>query len=428
MRKAILRPMTTTSVLPAAKVSMSRAWLVVGLLSVVGCLNYLDRVMITTMRDSITSAMPMTDAQFGLLTSVFLWVYGGLSPFAGFLADKFNRSRVIMVSLFVWSAVTWLTAHVTTFDQLLATRALMGISEACYLPAALALIADYHRGSTRSLATGIHMGGVMVGQSLGFLGGWIAESHHWTDAFSVFGLVGIVYAFVLMFLLKEAPQKMMAAVVNNEKADQRVNFLDAIKKLFGNASFILLLFFWGMLGMIGWMTIGWLPTYYKEHFNLSQTLAGVYATGYLYPVAFVGAILGGYLADRASKKNEKNRILVPAIALAIAAPAVLIASSTTVLYVTIAGFLVYGLTRIFADVNLMPILCILSDKRYRATGYGVLNLFATFVGGLGIYASGALRDAHINLSILFKVAAFMLLLSVFILLIIRRLSKNAPVE
>jgi Sugar phosphate permease len=418
--------MTTTTAIRAEKVSMSQAWLVVGLLSVVGCLNYLDRVMITTMRDSITGAMPMTDAQFGLLTSVFLWVYGALSPFAGFLADKFNRSRVIIVSLFVWSAVTWLTAHVTTFNQLLATRALMGISEACYLPAALALIADYHRGSTRSLATGIHMGGVMVGQSLGFLGGWIAESHHWTDAFAVFGVVGIIYSVVLVLLLKEAPLRV--AAVKSSDADQKVNFLDALKKLFGNASFILLLFFWGMLGMIGWMTIGWLPTYYKEHFNLSQTVAGIYATGYLYPVAFVGAILGGFLADRASRKNEKNRILVPAIALAIAAPAVFIASSTGLVYVTIAGFLVYGLTRIFADVNLMPILCILSDKRYRATGYGVLNLFATFVGGFGIYASGALRDAHINLSILFKIAALMLLLSVFILLIIRRLSKNVPVE
>lgn len=406
---------------------MQQAWMVVGLLSIVGCLNYLDRVMITTMRESITDAMPMTDAQFGLLTSVFLWVYGLLSPLAGFLADRFNRSKVIILSLFVWSVVTWLTAHATTFDQLLATRALMGISEACYIPAALALIADYHRGSTRSLATGIHMGGVMVGQSLGFVGGWIAENHHWSDAFNIFGLAGVAFSFVLLFLLKDAPRT-IAPAAENEGSSQKVNFFDAIKKLFSSTPFILLLVFWGMLGVIGWMTMGWLPTYYKEHFNLSQTVAGLYATGYLYPVAFVGAILGGYLADRASRKNEKGRILVPAIALAIAAPAVFIASSTGIVYVAIIGFLFYGLTRIFGDVNLMPILCMISDKRYRATGYGVLNLFACLVGGLGIYASGALRDAHVNLSILFKVAAAMLLLSVFILLIIKRIIKNTQSE
>ena len=147
------------------------AWKVVALLSVVGCLNYLDRIMVTTMRVSLIEAIPMTEAQFGLLTSVFLWVYGLLSPFAGFLADRFNRSRVIIISLFVWSVITWLTSYATSFETLLATRALMGISEACYIPAALALIADYHSSSSRSLATGIHMAGIMAGQSLGFIGG-----------------------------------------------------------------------------------------------------------------------------------------------------------------------------------------------------------------------------------------------------------------
>src|SRR5690606_14004347 len=105
-------------------------WLLVALLCVVGALNYLDRMIITTMRGSIVEAIPMTDAQFGLLSSVFLWVYGFASPFAGFLADKFSRSKVIIVSLFVWSLVTWLTSLATSFEQLLATRALMGISEA----------------------------------------------------------------------------------------------------------------------------------------------------------------------------------------------------------------------------------------------------------------------------------------------------------
>jgi MFS family permease len=184
----------------------ARAWLFVAMLCVVGCLNYLDRIMITTMRGSIMEAMPMTEAQFGLLTSVFLWVYGLLSPFAGFMADRFNRSRVIIGSLFVWSVVTWLTAHATTFEELLLTRALMGISEACYIPAALALIADYHRGSTRSLATGIHMAGVIAGQSLGFVGGWIAENHRWSDAFNVFGVFGIAYSVVLLLVLRDAPK------------------------------------------------------------------------------------------------------------------------------------------------------------------------------------------------------------------------------
>src|SRR5690606_34280071 len=169
-------------------------WLLVLLLCVVGALNYLDRMMITTMRSSILEEIPMSDAQFGLLTSVFLWIYGLLSPAAGYLADRFSRSRVIIVSLIVWSVITWLTSRATTFEELLITRALMGISEACYIPAALALIVDYHRGTTKSLATGLHIAGIYVGQSLGFTGAWLAEKNSWQYAFSVFGMIGIAYA------------------------------------------------------------------------------------------------------------------------------------------------------------------------------------------------------------------------------------------
>src|SRR4051812_41094685 len=186
-----------------AEPTVLRAWMTVALLWFVGCLNYLDRVMITTMRQSIVDAIPMTDAQFGLLTTVFLIVYGLLSPFAGFLADRFNRSRVILLSLVVWSAITWLTAHATSYGQLLATRALMGVSEACYIPAALALIADYHGVKTRSLANGTHLSGVMVGSGLGGIGGLIAEKHGWAQAFVWFGQLGLVLAVVAAIMLRD---------------------------------------------------------------------------------------------------------------------------------------------------------------------------------------------------------------------------------
>jgi len=234
-----------------------RAWMVVALLAVVACLNYLDRVILTTMRGSIISAIPMTDAQFGLLTSAFLWVYALMSPLGGFLADRISRTKVIIASLFLWSGVTWLTAHATTFPELLATRVLMGLGEACYIPAALALIADYHRGPTRSLATGVHMIGISVGQGLGGLGGLLAERHDWTYPFTLFGGIGVVYSIVLLSTLRDVPPPPVVAGVS---APPRIGFWASVRDLFREPSYRLALVYWGLVSIGTWAVMGWLPT------------------------------------------------------------------------------------------------------------------------------------------------------------------------
>ena len=359
----------------------------------------------------------MTDAQFGLLTAVFLWVYAVLSPFAGFLADRHSRSRVIVISLLSWSIVTWLTAHATTYGQLLATRALMGVTEACYIPAALALITDYHRGDTRSKAEGLHMSGIMIGAGLGGLGGWIAQEHTWNYAFSLFGFIGIVYTVVVAFLLKDAPRE--HADLTGMKALPQIRLGEAFASLFSRRAFIIALFYWGLLGLAGWAVVGWMPTYLNEHFNLSQGTAGLSATGYLQGAMLVGVIIGGAWADRWFRTNERGRVYVPFIGLCIAVPGMLIAVNTTLLPLAIGGLILYGLTRAFVDSNMMPILCMVTDSRYRATGYGVLNFCGTMVGGLTIYAGGMLRDAAVDINKVFIFAAFSLLVCAGLLLLIK---------
>jgi MFS family permease len=396
------------------------AWLTIGLLWFVGLLNYLDRVMITTMRGSIVAEIPMTEAQFGLLTAAFLWTYGILSPFAGFLADRYSRSRVIVVSLFAWSLVTWLTGHATTYGQLLATRILMGVTEAAYIPAALALITDYHRGHTRSRAEGIHMSGIMVGAGLGGVGGWIAERHGWEHAFTIFGFIGLVYTFVVAFLLKDAPrERPKDAPVDEKSGLPKIDLGSAFVSLFSRNSFLLAVLYWGLLGMAGWAVVGWMPTYMNEHFNLSQGVAGFTATGYLQTALLVGVIVGGAWADRWFKTNPYGRFYVPFIGLLCAAPGIFLAGNTNLLPVAILGLVVYGFARAFADCNMMPILCQVTDPRYRATGYGVLNLCGTIVGGLTIYAGGALRDAKIDVSLIFGFASISMLGCAALLMLIK---------
>ena len=240
-----------------------------------------------------------------------------------------------------------------------------GISEAFYIPAALALITDYHKGPTQSLATGINLAGVILGSSLGFIGGWIAEKHTWNLAFNSLGIIGIVYAVVLSLFLKDAPKDDISPVPNSgvEENEYKISFINAIKNLFNQPAYIYLLIFWSLLGLVNWMIIAWLPTYYKETFNLSQSMAGVYATAYFWPASIVGLLAGGYLSDRWSKRNPLARVVVPIIGLMFAAPTILSGSLTNVLGITVAAFAVYALTSKFTDSNMMPMLCLIVDYR-----------------------------------------------------------------
>jgi len=392
------------------------AWLVVALLWFVAALNYLDRIMITTMRGTLVEAIPMSDAQFGLLTSAFLWVYAFLSPLAGFTADRTSRTRIIVGSVLAWSLITWLTSQATSFEMLLVSRALMGVSEAFYFPAALALIVDYQRGATRSLATGIHLSGASVGSALGGLGGWLAEERGWNFAFELFGMIGIVYAILLAFLLREAPREAPADEAVHVPAPR---FSVALAHLFAKKSFIMIFLFWGLLGVASWAIIGWMPTYMNQHFGLSQGAAGMYTTGCFQGAALVGMIFGGAWADRWTRTNPRGRILVPVIGLVIAAPAVLLVATTTMLPIALAGLILFGMTRPFSDANMMPILCLICDRRYRGTAYGMLNMCAGVIGGVTIYAGGALRDVGVNLSYVFLFGAGSLVVCAALLSFVR---------
>jgi len=395
-----------------------RAWLIVGLLWIVALLNYLDRMILITMRTSIKESITMTDAQFGLLTTVFLVTYGVLSPLGGFVADKFNRSRIIIFSLFAWSATTWLTAHATSLGELLLYRSLMGVSEACYFPAAGALIMDYHRNRTRSLANGIHLSGVMVGSGLGGLGGWIADKQDWHFVFELFGGVGVVYALVLLGLLRDRPR---SALLVGEIAPKppRVRLGEALISLFSRKAFVLMLLFWGLLAVASWAIAGWLPTYLHERFAMTQGRAGLTALGYIYSASLIGMVVGGFWADRWTRHHPRGRILVGVVGILIAVPGVLLVANMPILGVVLLGMVVYGFTRPFPDANMVPILCQIVDPRYLATGVGILNMFAVIIGGVTIYIGGVVRDAHIAVTTLFNSGAFGLLICATILWYVR---------
>ena len=180
---------------------------------------------------------------------------------------------------------------------------------------------------------------------------------------------------------------------------------------------------WGLLGIAAWLLVGWLPTYFQEQFSLSQGMAGLYATSYFFSAALVGLLVGGYWADRWSRTNARARILVPVIGICIGAPSIFMASYTTILPLAVIYFMLFSLTKSFIDTNMMPILCLVADPRYRATGYGVLNFVACIIGGIGLYAGGVLRDLHVNLRTIYQFAALTMVVSAILLVIVRPRSR-----
>jgi len=397
---------------------LPRAWLIVVLLWFTVLFNYVARLLPTTMHGSIVSAMPMTETQFGLLTSCLFWAYGLMSPFAGYMADRFSRSRVIIMSMFLWSAITWLTSYARTFEQLVILRTLVGVSEACYFPAALALISDYHRGPTRSLATGIHQSGFAIGIALSGFGGWLAEQRSWHYAFSLVGLVGIAHSAVLAFLLRDAPRLSRSGTPSVE-AKPPVRFGEALVNLFGRTSFVLAFINMALLGVTGWTVIAWLPVFMQEHFHLTQGLAGFSANGYMNAAAVPGFLIGGAWADRWSRTNRRARMFVPAIGLLVASPGILLAANNGVFILAIMGLVTFSVFESFFGANMMPILCEVVDSRYRATGYGLINLMGTIAAGFGIYFSGVLRDGKIDLHIVFDIVAAVYAICALLLYFIR---------
>jgi len=402
-------------------------WMVVALLWVVAMLNYFDRLMITSMHDPIVGDISMTETQFGLLTAVFLWVYGILSPFGGYFADKYSRKWVIVSSVLVWSAVTTWTGFANSFNEILVARAFMGISEACYIPAALALITDYHKNESRSLAVGLHSSGLYAGMALGGLGGFIADAFGWRFGFHLFGVVGIVYAIILIFTLKDHNKKKSDTILETqeiEKTDEKVSVLDSLKKIFGIPSFYLLLIYNSVIGMAFWLIYAWLPLFLQKSFNLSLGEAGISATAYVQIASFIGVLLGGFISDRWGSMSKKGRIFTLVLGMSVGCPFLFILGFTQFFWLAVISMIVFGLARGFHDANLMPILCQVIDKRYRGTGYGILNFFSTIIGGIMVYIGGMIMDAHISLSLVFQISAIALLLGGWLLMLIKPAIKD----
>lgn len=371
-------------------------WIVVGLLWGVALLNYMDRQMLSTMKDAMqVDIVELQSAtNFGYLMAIFLWIYALMSPVSGVIADRLNRKWLIVGSLFVWSSVTYLMGIAETFNQVVWLRALMGVSEALYIPAGLSLIADYHTGKSRSLAVGIHMTGLYTGQAIGGFGATVADAFSWHTTFHWFGIIGIAYAVILMLFLHDKKTEILPTEklqANPQKEKESV--FTSLKSLLTNVAFWVILLYFAAPSLPGWTTKNWLPTLFAENLDLPMSQAGPISTITIAVSSFIGVLIGGPLSDKWVQKNLRGRVYTGAIGLGLTIPSLLLLGFGHNLVAVVGAGLLFGIGYGIFDTNNMPILCQFVSHKQRATAYGVMNMIGVSAGAFITHLLGRWGDS-----------------------------------
>jgi MFS family permease len=320
---------------------------------------------------------------------------------------------MVIASLFVWSAVTWATGHAQTYSQMLTARACMGISEAFYMPAALALITDFHTGRSRAKAVGIHQSGIYAGLALGGIGGYIAQNSSWRNCFTWFGIAGVLYSIVLIAALRDAPSSSEA------NGTKKVTLLETVSALFSQPAFWILVIYFTLPAIAGWVTKNWLPTFLADTFNLKEGPAGLSATGYIQIASFIGVVLGGVVADWWMRRTNRGRIFTSALGVLLLVPALLGLGYAWSMAAAIVFMILFGIGWGFFDCNNMPILCQIARPEHRATGYGFMNLVSISVGAWATIGLGWMRDHNMKFSVAFAASATVALLGAGLILFVK---------
>lgn len=393
-------------------------WVVVALLWVVALLNYMDRQMLSTMQGAMkVDIVELNQAEaFGALMAVFLWIYGIVSPFAGIVADRISRKRLVVGSLFVWSAVTYLMGYATNFHQLYWLRALMGISEALYIPSALSLIADWHEGRSRSLAIGVHMTGLYVGQAIGGFGATVAAMFSWHSTFHWFGIIGIGYSIILFLLLHDKDKEKVPVQAKVKASPAKENIFKGLSVVLSTWAFWVILIYFAAPSLPGWATKNWLPTLFADNLGIPMSQAGPMSTITIAVSSFIGVLIGGFLSDKWVQKNIRGRVYTSAIGLGMTIPALFLLGFGHSLTAVVGAGLLFGVGYGMFDANNMPILCQIISAKYRATAYGIMNMVGVFAGALVTQVLGKWTDGG-NLGLGFALLGIVVIMALTLQLV-----------
>jgi MFS transporter, Spinster family, sphingosine-1-phosphate transporter len=349
-------------------------------------LNYCDRQAVFAMFTSLRTDLQMSDTQLGLTGSVFLWVYGLACPVAGYLADRFSKRRLIIASLMLWSGVTIATGLANSASMMIALRAMMGISEALFMPAAIAFTANATPSHQRSRAIAILTTAQIAGTIGGsWFGGWMSENGMWRTAFYVLGGLGLVYALPYRYVLAGLDSGKDTAA---NKPAERTSWMT----LGSTPSFLILCVVFPVFVFGLWMLYSWLPNYLEGKFQLGPKDAALMATATAQPATLVGLFLGGFLADRWAVHNRAARWWLLVASLMVCAPCLHGIGQSESYTTTCIALIGFGLFSGFMIGNIFPSAFEVLPDSLRASGVGVLNFFGAALSGFAPLVVGKWKE------------------------------------
>lgn len=356
-------------------------WTTIGLLWFVFLFNYADRQAIFSLFPLIKGEMQLSDVQLGILGSCFMWVYALCGPFTGWITDRFSRKWLILGSLIFWSLVTGATAIAHTYQGMVWCRALGGLGEAFYFPAAMSMISDYHGPSTRSRAMSFHQTAVYAGSIVGgSVSALVGQHSGWRSSFLFFGGCGVVLGILLMFLLREPRRGESEPSTGGQPV--RSSTRESLREILGNRMVLLLIAIFMGANFVAVVFLTWLPTFLYNKFHMSLSMAGLNASLYLQAASFLGVLCGGYLADRFSRQRGGGRQLTQAIGLLLGAPFLFLTGWTLSIPVLVLAMIGFGYFKGLYDANIIAGLYDVVAVQNRGTAAGIANSLGWLGGGL----------------------------------------------
>ena len=357
-------------------------WAVVAMLWLVCFFNYADRQSIYSVFPMLEKdpGLQLTPVQLGYVASSFMWVYAGAGWFAGLVGDRFRRKTVVLGGFLFWSLITLAFSFATRYSHIVALRAIEGFGEAFYFPAAMALISAYHGKDTRSRAMGIHQSSVYAGTVAGgTLGGAMGQHFGWRSSFTLLGLVGMAFAFVLFLCLKEPAEPSRAQSPRRESFGEilktivelyRIPMVWVLTGVFVGANFVAMVF------------LVWLPKFLVDKFAMSLSMAGFSATAYLQIASVLGVLGGGVLADRMARRYRGGRMMTQTLGLFCGVPFIFMVGWTLHVPLLILAMACFGLFKGLYDSNIWASLHDVVPPERRATAVGVVNSIGWLGGGV----------------------------------------------